>query len=218
MTILDQVDKVVVLNVDRRIQNQPRFKDFLLPRLKHDNLEFFVVGKGKILPEDEYNMIDGKYPPMTWRGFYNSYFAHLAFQEIIRRAKLNNIQNLLILEDDAEFTDQFDEVNERANVPAYGALYLGANHTWALTQEVNEYVLKLNGSLCWHAVVLNNSVFDEIIRWQPTEPIDGKAAKILHKKYDCYALWPSVVVQEPGFSMVEGRMRDYSEFWSNKGC
>lgn len=224
------IDKIVILTVDKRYVENGR--NFLRWKARSklsnfNNIYEYVCGKGK---EDvEYKRIDPSEDeiPNCWKNgpfgnLTNSYCAFLCFQDIIKQAKKENRQNILILEDDFEFTENFSEVFNKASkqlesLPSWDMLYFGANHSWSPTKQWSDNILKLYGSLCWHSVLLKNTVFDEILSWTPIMPIDTMAAKVLHPKYTCLAIWPSIIVQKPGYSNVEGKVRDYSEFWSCKG-
>lgn len=207
------------MGIDRRCQDWPRITEIV--EGKRGKLHWYVAGDGSN-PNLKYDRIDPTEIPKTWRGYPNSYKAYLCFRDIIKRAKAENLQSILILEDDIQVTEDFDNVLNLALMQMkmdsrrWDMLYLGANHTWSKTYEVSPNLLKLNGSVCWHAIGLQKTVFDAILNLPMQYPIDAEAAT-LHNYYDCYAVWPSIVIQRPGFSEVEGRVRDYSEFWSCKG-
>jgi len=220
--------EVVVLNVDKRYKEFERIERMLQDVGYTRNIRRVIVGKGEVLPEDEYTIIDEPRCSDLWsRGAFanlpNSYHAFKAFQRIVGDLYNNGIKTALILEDDALFVDGFAETLEKAekdiqdNKIHWDMLYLGANHTWAQTREQAPNLLRLLGSLCWHAVGLHHSVYLPILEWTADKPIDLKSAEILHPIYNCYAVWPSIAVQKPGFSVVEGRERNYDEFFVSKG-
>jgi hypothetical protein len=93
--------------------------------------------------------------------------------------------------------------------------YLGANHKFARTEKVSPNLLKVNGSGCFHAVILRKTVFDEILELPLTNPIDGQAAKLIHPKGHCYSCTPNIVRTKAGFSHCEGRKVNYDEFLLN---
>lgn len=223
------MDKCYILCVDNRyVENGKNHLRWLakskLP-FELSQIKEVVCGKGKL--NIEYDIIDPIEIPDYWKNgpfgkLENSYCAFLAFKWIINDAIKNNYQKIMILEDDFEFTDDFDNILNRAREQSknidWDMLYFGANHTWSPTKQISPNLLKIYGSLCWHAVALKNTVFSEILSWIPDEPIDKKAADILHNKFNCYAIWPSIILQKAGYSNVEGKTRDYSEFFTSKGC
>ena len=222
-------DEAVVLNVDTRPEDYERIHDTLRSAGYENPISSFIVGKGELLAPSQYDRIDEPTVSDAWRlgGFGqlpNSYHAFKAYQTIIGRMRAKGVRSVLLLEDDCTFDEEYfvcrtqriEYLLDLLKID-WDMLYLGANHTWAPTQEISTNLLKLNGSVCWHAVGLKNTIFDTILSWQADRPIDSKAALELHPVFDCYAVWPNVAFQRPGYSSVEGKFRDYSEYWDNKG-
>jgi len=229
MGLNELFQEVVVLNLDKRYKEFERIESMLQNVGYTRNIRRVVVGKGDILPEDEYTLIDEPRCSDVWsRGAFshlpNSYHAFMAFRRIIGEMYNTGIKTVLILEDDAIFTDDFNETLEKAEKDIknqnlhWDMLYLGANHTWSQTKEQSPNLLRLFGSLCWHAVGLHHSVYLPILQCAVDKPIDLKAAEVLHPIYNCYAVWPSIALQKPGMSFVEGRERNYNEFFVSKGA
>jgi hypothetical protein len=228
MGISNLCEEAVLLNVDLRRHESERIELMLRENGFTGKYSSFVVGKCKLLPENEYDLIDLETPSQLWKnGLYarleNSYHAFRAFQHIIYRLKEKGTESVLILEDDCNFTNNFMDVVDSAEKEIYDkslfydVLYLGANHTWSPTEELSPHLLRLNGSLCWHSVILDYQVFDTILSWTPDKPIDLRAAEELHTNFRCLAVWPNISLQLPGYSNVEGKIRDYTEFFSSKG-
>ena len=218
-------DRTVCLNLDKRINERHRIaKEFSA----HDiEVSFFLVGNGT-LANYQYDHIDEIKPPTCfsypWAERMSSYNAFLSFKKIVSKAIDDNITSLLICEDDVSLTPDFKSTLERAerqikeNNVTWDILYLGANHTWASTEQVSDNLLRLrHNSLCWHCVALNKSIFSDVLRLPIMGPIDYICGKMLQPIKKCYAVWPSIAVQQPGYSYCDGKVRDYSEFWSSKG-
>lgn len=192
------------------------------------DVKFFVVGEGTELDKEKYNHINvipptrSGYPAFCKR--LNSYNAFLCFKEMIRRADFENRENLLLIEDDVVLTEHFGEVLEKAWGQLnrcdsnWEMLYLGANHTFKKTEQVYQNLLRVNGSGCFHCVLLRNSIFKEILSWNIENPIDSLAAQHIHPRRHCYAAWPNIAITKSGYSHCEGREVDYDHFWGNKGC
>jgi hypothetical protein len=221
-------EEVVVLNVDKRPSEFTRIYDTLKEFGYQYPISRFMVGKGELLPTQFYSRIDEPNVSREWAAgqfsqLPNSYHAFRAYQTIISQLRSRNVKSVLLLEDDCVFTERAVCRSTRIEylMPLlklnWDMLYLGANHTWAPTEQISTNLLKLNGSVCWHAVGLKDTVFDTILSWSADRPIDLKAAQELHPQFNCYAIWPSIAIQKPGYSSVEGKVRDYSEYWDNKG-
>ncbi len=219
-------DRAVCLSLDKRVHEQERVSGAFL---EHGiDVSFFQAGDGLAMPTLWYDHVDVE-PPLrngypAWANRPNSYNAFCCFRRIIERAKKDGVKTLLLLEDDVVLTPDFGAVLPAAWStlqvvdPNWHMFYLGANHYFSNTVEVVPSILRLNGSGCFHAVVLRNTVFDDMLSLQMTSPIDGLVARKLHPIRRCYACWPNIAVTKPGFSFCEGRDVDYHHFFSSKGC
>jgi GR25 family glycosyltransferase involved in LPS biosynthesis len=220
-------EKVVCLSLDKRFAERVRIStEFAAHDMK---VNFFTAGDGKTLPVEQYDRIDTVPPPSrygypAWVNRPNSYNAFQCFREIITKAKQEKVHTLLILEDDVTLSNQFYPVLTLASIqlqqydPAWDMLYLGANHTFWPTKVINANLLKLNGSVCWHAVALKHTVFDRILALPSVAPIDEMCGKHIHPVSACYAVWPNIALTKPGFSYCEGTQVDYNHYFLNKGC
>lgn len=209
----------VCLSLDKRADQQPRIREEF-GKLGID-VEFFQVGDGVLMPPEWYDLVNVDTPP-GWgcgRGPYN---VNLSYHEIIKRARKDGVGSLLLLEDDVGLTADAAQVLAKAwrqleeHDAAWHMLYLGANHTWHPTDDIDTNLLRLHGSLCWHAVALRSTIFDPILNLQMTGPMD-LISTALHEWYGCYAVWPSIAVQLPGHSYCQGAYQDYIHFFRNKG-
>jgi hypothetical protein len=215
----------VCLTIDKRADHrEPLRESFAQHGL---GVEFFQAGDGK-LEDYRYDHVDVEPPSRSgtpaWANRANSFNAYLCFKKILTRARDEDWSSVLLLEDDAVITDVFDDVLREAveemqrsgNAP--DALYLGANHTFCRTELLSPHVLRLNGSGCFHAVVLYRAIFQDVLDLPMSGPIDSVVGKMLHRPRQCYAVWPSIVLTRPGFSYCEGRPVNYGEYWGNRGC
>lgn len=223
-----EIDRAVCLLVDERhAYGSPLLVDFERYLPPSCPLTFFFAGKGRMGSPQVYDHIDIEPPSRTgypaWVKRPNSYNAFLCFLKIVERAKEDGVESLLILEDDAFTTPDFPEVLAKAwdqlqgVDPHWHALYLGANHKFSPTVEVSPNLLRLNGSGCWHSLILSHRAFDHVLNLPMEGPIDGVFAKYVHPMGHCYATWPNIARTKAGFSLCEGREVDYSEFWNVKG-
>lgn len=213
--------RTVCLTLDRREADRGRIRSEF-SGLVSDDVEFFWAGDGSY--DVPYGHIDVKPPERRGSGSWferpNSYNAFLCFRKIVAKAKEDGIGRLLLLEDDAAMADR--ELAEEglrwadAN-PGWLMFYLGANHSSAVTVEVTKHVLRVSGSWCFHSVILNNSVFDDILNLPVICPIDYMAARLIHPMGRCYSVWPSAAIQTPGLSHCDGVEADYTELFLSKG-
>lgn len=221
-------EKIVCLNLDHRLSDGERLERLF--RFTGVPFERFVVGKGTLLTPRMYSRVDEPHVSSLWaagqyRHLPNSYHAFAAYQHIIQNAYARGTRSVLLLEDDADLASPDTFERDLAAIEAEitrqdlqcDMLYLGCNHTWSTTIQVAPNLLKTLGGVCFHAVILRESVFKDILDFVPIKPIDTTVAERLHTKYNCLAAWPNLVIQKPGYSHVEGKNRDYSDFWACKG-
>ena len=134
---------------------------------------------------------------------------------IITEAKENNYNNILILEDDIEFTKEIENIDEYMSlVPSdWDMLYFGGNHNKHIGKEINllnEKIIKLNETYGIHFVVINNTVYDLILNLitKRNKPIDVYYADI-QKSYNCYGFNPSIALQRESFSDIQNKNVNY---------
>jgi hypothetical protein len=214
-------DRVVCLNIDKRIEEQKRIQ-LLVQEVLGKDVEFFLAGRGQKLP---YDYVDVVSPPPregypAWTKRPNSWNAFRCFKHILLKSKEMGTQNTLLLEDDVDFIEGAKEVLQESleELPNdWDLFYLGANHTWAITYEISKHILRLKGSGCFHAVCIRNTVYDDILALPMENPIDGVVAKYLHPDKNCYGIWPNIAITVPGYSYCEGTEVNYNHFFSHKG-
>jgi hypothetical protein len=183
----------------------------------------FIDGKGTILPIDMYDQFSPT-PPASWTQTAGAYAHFHAVKQIVRRAQEDCIANLLLLEHDCEFTPDFDEVvglacdQVREHHIEWDMLYYGANHTWATTEAVSPNLLRCFGSYTTHCVGIRCSIYDAILDLPERHVIDNVIANCLHHRFGCYAIWPNVALQRPGWSNISNVPCDYTEMFKCKGA
>ena len=214
-------DRIVCLVVDHRhADDWPRVRE--LVRSKGGEAACFVDGKGELLPSELYNQISPP-PPVDWHGGPGSFCHFTAMKEIIRLARVSKVQTLLFLEDDVIFDGAFDDVVESAcrQIDEHGivwdVLYYGANHSGARVQEVAPNLLRVFGSQTTHCLGIRNTAFEPILRLGASDPIDFLISDALHPVLGCYAIWPNVAFQKPGFSYISMTNVNYSGYFQSKG-
>ena len=222
-----KINRCQCLTIDKRL----RYFDEAKEQFKNVGLDLtmFLAGDNSF-PSMKYDHIDlplprnlkGSYP--AWKARPNAYNCHLCHKKIIQKAKEDNIEVLLLAEDDVVLNDNFSEILEKASEqlekhsPNWHMLYLGANHTYMPTKEVDKNLLKLNGSGCLHCCLIRNTVFDAILSLPVEGALDEMVGKNIHKKYDCYGVWPNIAITRAGYSYCEANILDYGPLYLNKGC
>lgn len=220
------LNHIMCLLLDKRYNERERISE----QFKKEGLNvfFFLAGNGKLRPPKEYDHIDIVPPSGRW-GYPafvnrpNSYNAFLCFKKIIQLAKDLRLPEITICEDDVVLLPNFREVwdlayAQLAKLPSWDMLYLCSNHTWTPTTLLSPNVLKLNGSGGFQMVGIAETIYDAILELPIIGPIDERVGRIIHPKYNCYAVWPNIAIPKPGFSECEGYSYDNTHLYKNRGC
>ena len=154
--------------------------------------------------------------------------------KIIEEARLNNYKNILILEDDVKFIENFNEkFNSKIDsLPNnWNLLYLGGNNQFNIgkfnlvTGDTNFVITKenyktLDYELCkttWtqttHAVAINSNFYNTImfgISGNFEYPIDNIYCILQQEGCNAYTFLPSLALQRPSFSDIENCFCDHN--------
>ncbi len=125
--------------------------------------------------------------------------------EIIKQAKKLNLNNILILEDDFEFVENFNTLFEKIfpMVPEdWDFLYFGGNHVGGFIM-INEYIARMKHSYAIHTFAVKNTMFEKILNTLPEEKkqVDVYYADMM-ANCNAYVLRPHLSYQKTGFSYI----------------
>lgn len=198
MNINDYFDKIFCINLDRRTD---RWKQCLKEFAKYN------------IQVEKYSAIDGKKIKniSNWMtgpriGCCRSH-AH-----ILKMMVQNRFKKILILEDDIEFIENFQEIFcERIKlVPEYDMLYLCGNNPKNV-EIINEYVKKTTAALSTGAYAISAEFAKKMIPKIETlkEPVDCMYSENTPNA-KCYIFSPYLCRQKTGFSDIENKITDYS--------
>ena len=220
------IDKAICLCLDKRKEEWLDLEKQCLS--KNIPFEKFVVGDGKTLDPSEYDRIDDPNPPVENWSYGNEVTkinhcnAFLSHQAIIKKAKEDGLNSILLLEDDAYFTERFDDVISKLenaiNLLPFDMLFLGwwigeADDEWNETVErlynenegvaigkVSEAHFTCGGL---HGVVIMRTMFDKILELEPTDPIDSQLNQSLHDEINSFYVIPKIIHDKGIFSHCE---------------
>ena len=225
------VKKAYCLCLDKREEHWLDLKK----QVESKGLEFnrFLVGSGEIFPKEEYSHIDEDNPVVDMWGYgghqtdadetvtkkkQNHYKAFLSHQAMARKALEDGDEKVLFLEDDAYFTDRFDEVVSKAEEHIgeieYDMLYLGwwigdegdelneqIEGIWRDTKRIGISRVKRVGGL--HGGILSRDILDVITRLDPVDPIDAQFNKYFHHYVKSYFIAPKIIHDKGIYSECE---------------
>jgi glycosyl transferase family 25 len=183
------------MNIQTYIINIPTRRD------RYDH----IVEEVKKLPIIQYEVIEA-----IVDGAKGCSQSHL---KCIRLAKDNQLPYVLILEDDAIFTENCLETLEQALAEIeqidWSMLYLGANLN-SPAYRVSEGLLKLTGAWCTHAYIVHSNFYDTILSLPHGREIDVCYTELMQHS-NVYMVNPIVSYQLPSHSDIQNGFREYNE-------
>jgi GR25 family glycosyltransferase involved in LPS biosynthesis len=198
--MLDYFDKVFVINLDKRSDRWSK-----------------VIESFKKINFSNYERFSAIESPNGWEGCKAS---HLS---IIKKAKDNGYNNVLIFEDDFILADNFNEIINTVLEqipPDWDMLYFGGNTVRCKQIEsISENILKVDSMLAAHCYAIKNTLYDKILSEANTienqrgflrgKAIDVYYSEFICKNYNTYLTKPMLVFQEEGYSDIEKKMVNY---------
>ncbi len=219
-TLNDFFEKIYCINLDTRLDKWNECeKEFNKLNIQ---VERFPAINGNPIFKQGMNLTAGAYGLM------------LTHQEIMIEVALKNYKNVLILEDDVTFIDNFYNYffEKIKSLPEdWDLLYLGGNNMFHKGKfklitgnpniEIHKYNYRtLNHELCkttWtqttHAVSINNKAYGSVldyIRKNNNKPIDDIFCIMQQSGYNAYTFLPSLALQRPSISDIENKFVDYN--------
>ena len=137
----------------------------------------------------------------------------VTLRRIFERAKEENYQSVLILEDDVEFHPQINEFIEKVfkDIPSdWETIYFGANHARPYVH-LTPHVVRLGGAYTTHCHAVHSSIFDLMIEQLSllNNPVDVLYANLIHPRGKSYGIRPHVAYQAQGYSDIVNGVVNY---------
>lgn len=198
---IHQIDKIFCINLNCRFDRKQRCEEIFK---KYDlRAEFFPA-------------IDGKNLNIKTKIKSGHVGCCLSHREIYRKFSNSNWNNILILEDDVEFVEDFVDLFDLyyREVPNdWHLLYFGGNHNNTTKNMISDHIHKLHNTYTTHCYLLNRKAipfllteFDDCNIY--TQEVDVHLSNI-QKRISCYGFIPHLAWQRASFSDIEEGYRDY---------
>ena len=214
----DFFDQVYLINLKRR-PDKLKLCQELLAKL---NIQFrvfealdFIDG----IPEDyPVKPIDGSFLGNYAPGAFGCYVSHL---EVIKDAKKNNYDKILIFEDDVDADDNFVSLFSQKvkDLPQdWKLFYLGASgHTGVPKKRVTDNISQTFESFTTGSYAVHSSIYDTILESEKVadKTIDLYYVRHIQSTNPCYVVTPTIMWQAPGFSDIQQAHRNYTGFMKN---
>ena len=171
------------------------------------------------IPEDyPVKPIEGSFLWDRAPGAWGCYVSHL---EIIKDAKKNNYDKILILEDDVAIDDNFLSLFSQKvkDLPQdWKLFYLGASaHTGIPKKKVTDHISQTFESFTTSSYGIHSSIYDTILESEKVadKTIDLFLVKDIQSTHPCYVVTPTIMWQSAGFSDIQQKHLNYTGFMKN---
>lgn len=217
MKLNDFFDKIFVVNLERRpdrlhsftnLANKIGFEFEVFPAVDGRNIDINGLIEGrplKIESNEFYKSIDNYF-----LGQLGCILSHL---RLLRYCKENNIKNVLILEDDVDFSDEFQSRFDNFNLnfdKEWDMIYFSGSLI-KTSDEFDSYS-KLLSCHTTHSYAVNSSIYDYLIDKLESgilsKPVDVVYSQ-LHSDIKSWILIPFLTYQSDGFSDIQNNFVSY---------
>lgn len=205
MKLFDRFDKVYCINLDKRTDRLEKFQNQVV---KYD-----LGSYTRISAVDGNTLKINDYTNRLNPGELGLVLTNL---EIIRDAKKNQYNSILILEDDCSFSEEILKIEDYFSKlpPNWDMIYMGGNHNTHMGVQgpliVNDKIIKLHSTYSTHLIGIKDTLFDQvenmISKYQ--EPLDVSYVK-LQKTFNVYSFYPAIASQIVDFSDIQNKVTDY---------
>jgi hypothetical protein len=135
---------------------------------------------------------------------------------VLALAKERGYKSVLILEDDVEFQDDFNNKFSEwsKEVPSnWDMLWIGGNHNWVRDIPLySPHLIRITNTYATHAFALRDTIYDRVIEaLSPLEPEDDIILAGIQKECEAFCFMPNLAYQRAGVSDVFNR-EVYYEF------
>jgi glycosyl transferase family 25 len=178
---------------------------YIINLKERDDRKSYILEEIKKLPGLSYEIVD------AIRDETKTCFAsHI---KCIQQAKDNNLPYVLILEDDAMFTNDcitiFNSAFDQIQNKQWDMLYLGANLN-SPAHSITPLLLKLSGAYTTHAYMVHERFYDTILNLKLDFEIDVCYSKLM-ENHNVYMCDPIIAYQLPSYSDLQDGYRDYNQ-------
>jgi len=136
---------------------------------------------------------------------------------ILNKSIEDNVDSILILEDDVNFTSEFLNLEQYMSaVPSdWDFIYFGGNHTYGQPlQKINDKIVKLNFTVALHCVAIKKRIFKKLLKILTLrEHQVDKYYAYVHKLTNAYGFYPNMATQKQGFSDIQNRNVNYDVYF-----
>ena len=214
------IDKIFIINLKHRTDR----KENIINELKKQNIT-----------EDKYEFFNAIRPKMEdvikWNKYYcNDVIKHVhpmnrtnyligclgclqSHREVIKLAIERDYNNILILEDDTEFIENFEKIYEYSQQinNDYDMLYLAGSHS-GKNKSYSKNINKIKGTHTTGSYLIKRNtmeyMYENILGFE--REVDVYYAKIIQEKFNCFCVTPHITKQKDGYSDIQNNNVKYN--------
>ena len=214
----DFFDKVYLINLKRRPDKLKTSTD-LLNKLGIEFKLFEAIDFCDGIPADyPVQPIHDSFLAKSKPGAFGCFMSHI---EIIKDAKANKYNKILIFEDDVAAEENFVSLFSQKvkDLPDdWKLFYLGASgHTGVPKKRITDNISQTFESFTTGSYGVHSSIYDTILEEEktPCKPIDLFYVRCIQNVNPCYVVTPTIMWQAAGFSDIAQANRNYTGFMKN---
>lgn len=203
-------DKIYCVNLDRR---PDRWKQTLYEFNEHNilNVERVSAVDGCAIDRTEYSHVNNINTSELGLVLTNI--------KILKHAKENQFERILVVEDDVVFNKDIKAFDERySHVPCdWDMIYFGGNHNkhknWRQPTSIAPGVVKIHRTYTTHCIGIHRSFYDTILNKLNTlhAALDVIYTE-LQQTNNVYCFYPGLAKQRVGYSDIQNEVRDYNNW------
>jgi GR25 family glycosyltransferase involved in LPS biosynthesis len=200
-------EAVYFINLDRRDDRRAKIESMLAKR--------FSMTARRVAAMDGRNIRwdASKMGPITRYWNNGALGCVLSHREAILDAIRRDYEQVLILEDDADISEQFFDTMAKIVLPVdWHMIYLSANLSEPVKDKVQDNLYRLRGGLGAHAIIWHRRAFEQCLQFLsgPYAPWDMFLSYYQHF-FPCYIMNPGMAVPVASMSDIIGQHVNYAE-------
>ena len=205
------IDKIFIINLAHRTDR----KEHMISEMKKQNItnyEFFNAIRPSIQDIIEWNpnFCSHVKSGMPSNKFLNYQIGCLgclkSHLEVCKLALSRGYKNILIFEDDTEFTQEFNKLSEySAQINnTYDMLYLCGSHI-GTHEKISKNIMKVYGTHTTGSYLITENAMKYFVKniMSYEKEVDVFYAWDLQKKFNCYCTVPHITKQKDGYSDIQ---------------
>ena len=205
-----KLDRIFIINLEHRKDRKQQITHEL-EKQKIDNYEFFKAIRpspkeiSEWDPEYCFHVLKDVHPRRFNKYQMGCLGCLKSHVEVCKLALSRNYKNILVLEDDTQFIDDFNKLyTYSSDIDNIDMLYLAGSHL-GTQQSITNNIKKVVGTHTTGSYCINEKAMKYLVEniQHYKKEIDVYYAKEIQPKFNCYCVFPHITKQRDGFSDIQ---------------